>query len=101
MKASQDSACSYLLHNSRTNVPSRSLRKDRVSKRVLLVLALDFGGLRKAGFFLAEAEEVVGSGARFVGVVFVVVGGERGAGFLLVGVPAFRTEGVGAAGEVS
>ena len=76
MKASQDSACLYLLHNSRTNVPSWSLRKDRVSKRVLLVLALDFGGLRTAGFFLVEAKEVVGSEACFVGVVLMGVGGD-------------------------
>ena len=69
-----------------------------MSKRVLLGLALDFGGLLRAGFSLAEAEGVVGSTSRLVGVVFVVVR-VFGVDFLSTGAPARRTEGLVAAGE--
>ena len=62
-----------------------------MSKRVLLGLALDFGGLLKAGFFRAEAEGDVGSTSRLVGVVFVVVRVLR-VDFLSTGAPARRTE---------
>ena len=93
-------ACSYLLHNLLTNVPRRSLRKDRVSKRVLLGLALDIGGLRWAGFFRADAEGGVGSVPHFVGVVCVGIVSVSGNGvvFFPTGVPLGFMETVGAAG---
>lgn len=76
------------------------MRKDRVSKRVLLGLALDIGGLRWAGFFRADAEGGVGSVPRLVGVVGVGVVLVRGDGVVFVpaGAPLGLVETVGAAG---